>query len=110
MALNFPNPSRSFDAARNGVRFTGHDGLFEVSFLVEAAALAKSESGRPDDPGMDTVKMSGGTTMKIKFGNYTDTHLDEYTGETMDGALARKAIRDERRRRGTMPELSTSYS
>lgn len=55
MALNFPNPSRSFDAARNGVRFTGHDGLFEVSFLVEAAALAKSESGRPDDPGMDTL-------------------------------------------------------
>jgi Protein of unknown function (DUF1488) len=42
MTLDFPNRSRSFDAARSAVRFIGHDGLFEVPFFVEAAALVKS--------------------------------------------------------------------
>lgn len=41
MSLNFPNPTRSFDAMRNAVRFVGHDGLFEIRFLVEAGALAE---------------------------------------------------------------------
>jgi hypothetical protein len=44
MALTFPNQSRSFDEARRGVRFTGYDGMFEVPFLIEAAAL--HENGR----------------------------------------------------------------
>ncbi|RWM06028.1 DUF1488 family protein [Mesorhizobium sp.] len=39
MPLEFPNPSRSFDEARNAVRFIGHDGMFEVPFLIEADAL-----------------------------------------------------------------------
>lgn len=43
MTLAFPNPSRSFDEARNAVRFTGHDGMFEVRFFVEAGALALSD-------------------------------------------------------------------
>jgi hypothetical protein len=42
MALIFPNRSRSFDEARKGVRFIGYDGMFEVRFLVEAAALGNS--------------------------------------------------------------------
>ena len=40
MTLDFPNPSRSFDEARNAVRFVGHDGMFEVPFFIEADALA----------------------------------------------------------------------
>jgi hypothetical protein len=43
MTLGFPNPSRSFDAVRNAVRFVGHDGMFEVCFLLEADALEKSD-------------------------------------------------------------------
>lgn len=39
MTLSFPNHSRSFDKARNVVRFTGYDGMFEVPFLVEIGAL-----------------------------------------------------------------------
>jgi hypothetical protein len=39
MTLAFPNPSRSFDEARNGILFFGHDGVFEIRFLVEAGAL-----------------------------------------------------------------------
>lgn len=42
MALNFPNRSRSFDKARKGVSFIGYDGMFEIRFLVEAAALGNS--------------------------------------------------------------------
>lgn len=41
VTLEFPNPSRSFDEVRNAVRFIGHDGMFEVPFFVETAALAR---------------------------------------------------------------------
>jgi hypothetical protein len=40
MTLDFPNRSRSFDEPRNAIRFVGYDGMFEVPFFVEAAALA----------------------------------------------------------------------
>jgi hypothetical protein len=42
VTLEFPNRSRSFDEVRNAVRFIGHDGMFEVPFFVETAALARS--------------------------------------------------------------------
>ncbi|MFP1633775.1 DUF1488 domain-containing protein [Zhengella sp. ZM62] len=41
MTLQFPNRSRSFDQARNAVRFVGHDGMLEVPFFVETAALVR---------------------------------------------------------------------
>lgn len=54
MALNFPNPSRSFDESRKGVRFVGHDGVFEVPFFIEADALVKaSKAARPLDASQD---------------------------------------------------------
>jgi hypothetical protein len=40
--VNHPNPSRSFDEARNAVLFFGRDGVFEIRFFVEAGALAMS--------------------------------------------------------------------
>lgn len=40
MTLTFPNPSRSFDETHNAVRFSGYDGVFQVPFVVEAAALS----------------------------------------------------------------------
>jgi hypothetical protein len=42
MALIFPNRSRSFDETKNGVRFSGYDGMFEVRFLIEASALKQT--------------------------------------------------------------------
>jgi Protein of unknown function (DUF1488) len=39
--LNFPNPSRSFDASRSRVRFWGYEGAMEISFFVEEAALRR---------------------------------------------------------------------
>ncbi|GLK84453.1 DUF1488 family protein [Ancylobacter defluvii] len=44
MTLAFPNPSRSFDKARNAVRFTGYDGMFEVPFFVDVGVLAMSDN------------------------------------------------------------------
>ncbi|MBS3652572.1 DUF1488 domain-containing protein [Pseudaminobacter sp. 19-2017] len=44
MTLAFPNGSRSFDKDRRGVRFTAYDGMFEVPFLVEAAALVHANA------------------------------------------------------------------
>ena len=41
MRLSFPNPSRSFDATTNRVRFWGYDNAIEVSFLVEEDVLEK---------------------------------------------------------------------
>lgn len=41
MTLAFPNPSRSFDRVRNAVRFTGHDGMCQIRFLIEARVLTK---------------------------------------------------------------------
>jgi hypothetical protein len=37
MALNFPNFSRSYDAAANRIRFWGHDGAVEIPFFLEWA-------------------------------------------------------------------------
>ena len=41
MPLNFPNPSRSFDATKRRIRFWAYDRAMEVSFFVEANALRK---------------------------------------------------------------------
>ena len=41
MALNFPNLSRSYDAAGNRIRFWGHDGAIEVPFFLEVSALLR---------------------------------------------------------------------
>lgn len=55
MTLAFPNPSRTFDEARNAVRFIGHDGMFEVRFFVEAAALAAPGEPVPAEAGSLTA-------------------------------------------------------
>ncbi len=41
MAISFVNPWRCYDETVNCLRFSGYDGAFEVSFFLEANALAK---------------------------------------------------------------------
>lgn len=41
MTLTFPNPSRSFDATRDAVRFWGYDSAIECSFFVTRNALER---------------------------------------------------------------------
>jgi Protein of unknown function (DUF1488) len=43
MSLNFPNPSRYYDATLRAVRFWGHDGAIEASFFVNEDALKRIE-------------------------------------------------------------------
>lgn len=43
--LEFPNPTRSFDEARNAVRFVGYDNMVPITFFVEASALLNSGIG-----------------------------------------------------------------
>jgi hypothetical protein len=49
VALNFPNASRSHDAARQCVRFWGHDNSREIAFVVEHAVLARFDPGIGSD-------------------------------------------------------------
>jgi hypothetical protein len=39
MALNFPNPSRSYDQTKHCVRFWAYDESLEIPFFVEEDAL-----------------------------------------------------------------------
>ncbi|HEX5779288.1 MAG TPA: DUF1488 domain-containing protein [Xanthobacteraceae bacterium] len=49
----FPNPSRSYDAARSVIRFWGHDRSMESSFLVTADALLRIQPDlQPDEAGL----------------------------------------------------------
>ena len=41
MTINFPNPSRSYDATRRAVRFWGHDSAMEASFFVAEGGARK---------------------------------------------------------------------
>jgi len=40
MALSFPNPSRSYDAARHCVSFWGYDNTGEITFVIDEALLS----------------------------------------------------------------------
>jgi hypothetical protein len=48
MRVKFPNPSRSFEADGNQVRFWGYDNVIEIAFFVEEDALKKLCPGMGD--------------------------------------------------------------
>jgi len=45
MALQFPNISRSFDATRGCVRFSGYDHTREVAFFIEQDVVRHVDCG-----------------------------------------------------------------
>jgi hypothetical protein len=49
MAINFPNPSRSYDSTRKAVHFWGHDQSMETSFYISADALHRLMPGAGED-------------------------------------------------------------
>lgn len=52
MTLNFPNPSRSYDAASHRIRFWGYDSAMEVPFFIEDEAIARIDAtAQPDEAG-----------------------------------------------------------
>ena len=40
VGLEFPNRSRSYDPGNKRIRFTGHDGMFEIAFSIDVDALS----------------------------------------------------------------------
>jgi uncharacterized protein DUF1488 len=52
LVLNFPNPSRIYDASRRCVCFWGYDNAREIAFLVDDALLTKL------DPDIDSDESS----------------------------------------------------
>jgi hypothetical protein len=84
MTLAFPNPSRSFDEARNAVRFTGHDGMFEIRFFVEADALAKSDGTLRGTAASETKYLSAFDALRTSIYDvarkaYSHGRRDSYT-------------------------------
>jgi hypothetical protein len=49
MAINFPNPSRSYDSTRKAVHFWGHDQAMETSFYISVDALHRLMPGAGHD-------------------------------------------------------------
>jgi hypothetical protein len=45
MAMQFPNISRSFDATRGCVRFSGYDHTKEVAFFIEQSVVRLVDGG-----------------------------------------------------------------
>jgi hypothetical protein len=49
VALQFPNPSRSYDASRHCVCFWGYDNSREITFLVDDAVIRNLQPGAGSD-------------------------------------------------------------
>ena len=84
MTLAFPNPSRSFDEARNAVLFFGHDGVFEIRFFVEAGALAKwgmalPVSGMSDAKCLSIFDAVRTSILEVAREAYANAHRSYYT-------------------------------
>ena len=84
MTLAFPNPSRSFDQVRNAVRFTGHDGMFEVRFFVEAGALQQSDAALHGSGASEKNYLAAFDALRTRIQNvarkaYSHCRCDSYT-------------------------------
>lgn len=77
---NFPNPSRSYDETRHGVRFWGYDRTLEISFLVEDAALSKvSPETSADEAGfLNTFDVNRNQICAVAWGIYSRDRKASY--------------------------------
>lgn len=80
MSLIFPNKSRSFDEGRDGVRFSGYDGMFEVRFLIEASALRSiAQTGRTEAECLSAFDAARPAILEAASGVYGRGGKDRYT-------------------------------
>ena len=80
MALHFPNESRSFDERRQTVRFQGYDGMFEVRFVVEAAALIRQPDPALVEPDfLNAFDFSRAAIQKAAIKLYERNRRSSYT-------------------------------
>lgn len=80
MALNFPNPSRSYDHRRRSIRFWGHDGALEICFTIEQAAFARMDpSVTPDEFGsLKAFDLFRDRILKVATKAYSRGHRPSY--------------------------------
>jgi len=84
MTLAFPNPSRSFDEARNAVRFIGHDGMFQIRFFIEVGALMKPDTAKPETGALEAKYLSAFDALRTSIYDvaskaYSHGRRDSYT-------------------------------
>ncbi|MBB3447258.1 DUF1488 domain-containing protein [Rhizobium sp. BK379] len=80
MPLIFPNKSRSFDEGRDGVRFSGYDGMFEVRFLIETSALRSiSQTSRTEAECLSAFDAARPAILEAASGVYGRGGKDRYT-------------------------------
>jgi len=85
MTLAFPNSSRSYDDAREVVRFMGYDGMTEVTFLVEARVLAAP--GRISISEVESLKAfdaARGVIQDVAREAYSNSRKTSYTLTAQD--------------------------
>lgn len=80
MELTFPNPSRSYDATRDGVRFWAYDQTMEVVFFVQTGALLKieSKSKMDEDSLLDTFDVNRDRIHRLANKVYSRRHFDSH--------------------------------
>jgi len=87
MTLNFPNPTRSYDERRKAVRFVGYDGVLEIPFLIEAAALARGAepgSAMSEATCLSAFDGSRALIQNVARETYTNKRLRSYTLSAAD--------------------------
>lgn len=79
-AINFPNPSRSYDDIGHGVRFWGYDKTIEIAFFVEEEALSKVNPGTSDDEAgyLDTFDVNRDRICKVAGTLYSRGRRSSY--------------------------------
>lgn len=78
--LNFPNPSRSYDETRHGVRFWGYDRTIEISFFVEEGALSKvgPETSSDEAGFLNTFDLNRNRICAVAWDIYSRRHKASY--------------------------------
>jgi hypothetical protein len=80
VALQFPNPSRSYDAARQCVCFWGYDNSREITFQVDDAMLRslQPDAGSDERSILAAFDQLRGKLLEIARKHYVDGPQNRY--------------------------------
>lgn len=90
MELTFPNPSRSYDATRDAIRFWAYDQTMEVVFFMQTGALLKIDSkSKTDEIGLlDTFDVNRDRIHRLASKVYSrrqyNSHVFSFTLKASD--------------------------
>jgi hypothetical protein len=86
VTIEFPNPSRTYDATRHCVRFSGYDGAIEKSFFLEEEALGQLAGSAPNGVGtlLDTFDQHRDRICNVARRAYESRRERSYTLRATD--------------------------